>query len=120
VPVPDEERAGRERRRFEGLLSRGNTGAIFPIPARPGRVYTYGDGPPTYDEDRWRYRARTVMLLVVLGILAGLLAWAIGELAEGLAAIVDLFRSDPAPGVVDALAGIPLPRPGPVGGGVAG
>ena len=44
------------------------------------------------------------MLLVVLGILAGLLAWAIGELAEGLSAIVDLFRSDPAPGVVDALA----------------
>jgi hypothetical protein len=106
--VSDEERAGRERRRFEGLLSRGNTGAIFPIPARPGRVYTYGDGPPTFDEDRWRYRARTVLLLVALGVMAGLLVWAIGELGEAWAAIVDLFRSETPPTLVDAHPWMPL------------
>lgn len=108
VLLPDEERSLRETRRFEGLLSRGNTGAIFPIPAGPGRVYTYGDGRPTYEADRWRYRVRTVLLLVVLGVMAGLLVWAMGELGDGLSAIVDLFRSEPAPTVVGTLFRTPL------------
>ncbi len=77
-------------------LSIANTGSAFPIPDKPKaqKKYPYSQGPPTLKRDWPKYWLRTFLMLVVLGILAGILAWSVFELGEGWSAVVDLFRDN--------------------------
>lgn len=59
-----------------------------------------GDPPSYLDNpaERRRYTIRWAVTLAILGALAILLVWALGELADGWRALLDLFRSGPATG----------------------
>jgi transcriptional regulator with XRE-family HTH domain len=63
--------------------------------ASPDRALSsYLDDPA----EQRRYVRRWVLTLAILGALAIALIWAFGELADGWRALVELFRSGPAPG----------------------
>jgi len=66
-----------------------------PADAGPdGACGSYLDDPA----ERQRYTLRWAVTLVILGALAILLVWALGELADGWRALIDLFRSGPGTG----------------------
>ena len=63
-----------------------------PADAGPDGAYgSYLDDPA----EQRRYTLRWAVTLVILGALAILLIWALGELAEGWRGLIDLFRAGP-------------------------
>ncbi|MBP1632081.1 MAG: Helix-turn-helix domain [Acidobacteria bacterium] len=66
-----------------------------PADAGPDGAYrSYLDDPA----EQRRYTLRWAVTLVVLGALAILLIWALGELADGWRALIDLFRAGTSTG----------------------
>jgi hypothetical protein len=66
-------------------------------------------GEPSYLDDpveQRRYALRWALTIVVLGVLAIGLVWALGQLGEGWGALLDLFRSHPATGGMTNAAGL--------------
>lgn len=87
---------GEEPGRGWRLPGRQAAGGL-PLPAdqgSPGASSSYLDDPA----QRRRYALRWALTLVILGALAVCLIWALGELAGGWQALVDLLRSGPATG----------------------
>jgi transcriptional regulator with XRE-family HTH domain len=88
--------------RGESWLSRRRSLARLTAPAdeRPtstppaGTHYSYLDDPA----ERRRYALRWAVTLVILGALAILLIWSLGELADGWRTLIELFRTGPTAG----------------------
>jgi len=74
------------------LVAAGGDRSSDTDPAGADRSYL--DDPA----ERRRYTLRWAVTLVILGALAILLVWALGELADGWSALIDLFRSGPTTG----------------------
>jgi len=63
--------------------------------------WSYLDDPA----EQRRYALRWALTLVILGVLAVCLLWALGELADGWRAVIELFRSGPPAGGLAAALG---------------
>jgi transcriptional regulator with XRE-family HTH domain len=106
LEAPDPSAARSRPRWLAHLSARASAWRSRPVPWRPAP----GPRPPgeSYLDDpveQRRYAIRWAMTLLVLGALAIGLVWALGELRQGWAAFLDLFRSrPPGSGLTSALA----------------
>ena len=78
----------------------GRDAVVIPVALGPGPSPGAATEPPPasyLDEpaERRRYTLRWALTLVILGVLAIALIWALGELGDGWRAVVDLFRDGP-------------------------
>jgi transcriptional regulator with XRE-family HTH domain len=89
----------------------GRRAAVAPaMPANGGRPGKRGGGADwSYLDDpaeQRRYALRWAVSMVILGALAVCLIWALGELADGWRALIELFRSGPPAGGPAAALGL--------------
>ncbi|HUU60963.1 MAG TPA: helix-turn-helix transcriptional regulator [Acidimicrobiia bacterium] len=85
--------------RGEWWLPRRRSPARLTAPAdeRPASAPPVGAHPSYLDDpaEQRRYALRWAVTLVILGALAILLIWSLGELADGWRALIELFRTGP-------------------------
>ena len=79
---------------YEQMKTSVNVGSAFPVPStghNPGTVRYSETSLEEAKKETWLYRARRIATIVALMVLALIGMWAVGELAKGWAAFLELF-----------------------------